>query len=135
MNKESILKQIQEAEKQISCLRDLIVLDEGNALTTEEDIQKGLDSADNGMVALSNIYNELFKEKRRKILIELTKESQEMGLYDDTSNPMIKEPADETEHLLSTEANKKRLYESIQGYKESKQLVPFLTIPPVIVLM
>lgn len=99
MNIESILKQIQEAEAQIRRLKTLILADDSDILSSEENLSMVMECCKKARFPLGNIEHGLQlyiwdkeRERRMEILIELTKESQEMGLYDDTRNPMIKEP-------------------------------------------
>src|SRR4051794_26413541 len=88
MNKETIISKLKETEYQVRRLRALIHLDDDNVLSTEEDIRKGLHCCFKARNELHSIINEL----RTGLLGINTKENQEMGLYDDISNPMIKEP-------------------------------------------
>jgi hypothetical protein len=98
MNKESILNQLQEAEYQIRRLKTLIQADDNDILNSEDNLRKGLHCCFKARNELHSIISELrqglveIKDNRKEILSEIVKSDQEMGLYDDTSNPMIKEP-------------------------------------------
>jgi hypothetical protein len=100
MNKESILNQIQEAESQIRRLKTLIQADDNDILNSEDNLRVGMYCCLKGKIQLENIQDELMtelnrisviKDNRKEILIEIMRDSEEMGLYDDSFSAGIPE--------------------------------------------
>lgn len=123
MNKESILNQIKEVENTISLFKELILEDNGNILNSEEGLKKCLQYCNRAIVQLDYIDTELKIERRDIILTNVVKESQEMGLYDDTSNPMIKEelPDDDDEYIPIPP--NEQLKEATERYKQDMKIL------------
>jgi hypothetical protein len=97
MNKESILKQLQEAESQISRLKTLICLGEGNTHNNKENQRLGLECLNKAKILFNDVEDKLIAEynrisvildNRKALLIELIGDFEEMGLYDNPTAEM-----------------------------------------------